>query len=359
MLIRPRFRSRYITMTSTPQRYQTWHPSRGISFSPEPSRSPTNVPKPRSVDDSTVPQGLPEGGRPSNADRWDLKHDVTRAVGEPATAGAVAYPVLPQVTDVPNAEIETDDVPTVVALKESEEKIIDPASNNPPFAALEYKMSEELFREAKRAAPGSPESFWSYSLYRGPGDNKPKVHYCRSKHTAERVCKEYFASEKLLGFDLEWAADSPRSAGPRRNVSLIQLASPSRIALFHVAVFSKGEDLVVPTFKKIMEDSSVTKVGVWIKGDATRLRTHLGIDSEGLMELSHLYRLVTYSRTGQFANINKRLVPLATQVEQCLHLPMFKGQDVRSSDWTQPLNMKQVTCKLFHLLLFGAFIHCV
>lgn len=207
-------------------------------------------------------------------------------------------------------------------------------------------MSEELFRAAQKSPSGSPGSYWGYSLYRGPDAKgtvrKPTVHYCKSKHTAERVCQQYFADEKVLGFDLEWAADASKSSGPRRNVSLIQIASPSRIALFQVALFSKIDDLVPPTFKKIMEDPEITKVGVWIKGDATRLRTHLGIDSKGLMELSHLYRLVTFSRTGEFGNINKRLIPLATQVEQYLHLPMFKGQDVRSSDWTKELNMEQV-----------------
>ncbi|KAH8652420.1 ribonuclease H-like domain-containing protein [Xylariales sp. PMI_506] len=210
-------------------------------------------------------------------------------------------------------------------------------------------MSEDLFRAAQKAPPGTPGSYWSYALYRGSSadgsSQKPKVHYCRSRHTAERVCQQYFMDEKVLGFDLEWIADSPKHAGPRRNVSLIQLASPSRIALFHVALFAKSErdEFAMPTFKKIMEDSAITKVGVWIKGDATRLRTNLDINSRGLMELSHLYKLVTFSKTGQFQAIDKRFISLAVQVEQYLHLPMFKGQDVRSSDWTKPLSMEQIT----------------
>jgi exonuclease 3'-5' domain-containing protein 2 len=259
------------------------------------------------------------------------------------------YPDLPRSSIELQSEEQIANLSAVAAAVEPETQVENPVSFEPPFPALEYKMSEELFRAAKKATPGTPESYWSYSLYRGPGedgpDRKPKVHYCRSKHTAEQVCQRYFAEEKLLGFDLEWAADSSKSSGPRRNVSLIQLASPSRIALLHVALFSKGDDLVTPTFKKIMENPDITKVGVWIKGDATRLKTHLGIESRGLIELSHLYRLVTYSRTREFSNINKRLIPLATQVEQYLRLPMFKGQDVRSSDWTKPLHFNQVTCK--------------
>lgn len=266
------------------------------------------------------------------------------------------YPELPKTSSVQESGVKADDAsattpnePSEAAEDKETPEPVDKTPLDPPYAALDFKMSEELFRAAQKSAPGSPGSYWGYSLYRGPdaagNGRKPTVHYCRSKHTAERVCQQYFTDEKVLGFDLEWVAEASKASGARRNVSLIQVASPSRIALFHVALFSKTDDLVPPTFKKIMEDPEITKVGVWIKGDATRLRTHLGIESRGLMELSHLYRLVTYSRTGEFSNINKRLIPLATQVEQYLHLPMFKGQDVRSSDWTKQLSMEQVICK--------------
>ncbi|OTA67414.1 ribonuclease H-like protein, partial [Hypoxylon sp. EC38] len=218
--------------------------------------------------------------------------------------------------------------------------------DDPPVSVLSFKMAEDLFYAAKKARPGSSNSFWSYTQYRETAQDgtqqKVKVHYCRSRHTMERVCQEYFMGEKVLGFDLEWSPDAMKWQGVKKNVSLIQLASPSRIGLFHVALFTEKDDLVGPSFRAIMEDPGITKVGVCIKGDATRLRNYLGIDSKGLFELSHLYKLVKYFPKGQYSEINKRLVPLATQVEQCLHLPLFKGQDVRSSDWTKPLNMDQV-----------------
>ncbi|CRK29761.1 hypothetical protein BN1708_015662, partial [Verticillium longisporum] len=91
--------------------------------------------------------------------------------------------------------------------------------------------------------------------------------------------------EKVLGFDLEWQPSASKSSGPRRNVSLIQLASPSRIALFHVALFpGADDDLMAPTFRQIMEDPDVTKAGVNIKGDCTRLRNWFDVN-DGLMEL--------------------------------------------------------------------------
>lgn len=224
-------------------------------------------------------------------------------------------------------------------------------------------MSEEAFYAAKKATAGTPESFWSYTMYRGPvgedgKEQRVKIHYCRSKHTMERVCKEYFMDEPVLGFDLEWMVDSTKKQGARRNVSLIQLASPSRVALFHTAIFS-DKDIVAlgPNFKHIMESPDILKTGVAIKGDATRLRNFFEIDSRGLMELSHLYKLVTLSRSGEFKAINRKLVTLATQVQDFLHLPLYKGQDVRGSDWSKPLTMEQIVCKFpssaFFFFFFG------
>lgn len=221
--------------------------------------------------------------------------------------------------------------------------------SGPPFTPLDYKIPEESFDAAVKAAEGSSESFWSYDMYRGPSgdesgretETKVKVHYCKSAHTAERVC-QYFLNEKVIGFDLEWSTESYRSTSPRQNVSLVQLASQSRVALLHVALFPSKDDLVPPTLKRIMEDSGITKTGVWIKGDCTRLRKYLGIESKGVFELSHLFRQVKYTRNGRHDLINKRLVSLADQVKETMHLPMFKGQDLRSSDWSKALAMDQI-----------------
>lgn len=219
-------------------------------------------------------------------------------------------------------------------------------TDHPPPAVFEYKMVDDLFYAAKKAPRGTPASFWSYNQYRRTAEDgsldKVKVHYCRSTHTMERVCKEHFMNEKVLGFDLEWMADSTRWDGLKKNVSLIQLASPSRIGLFHVALFPDTKDMVGPSFRSIMENPDVMKVGVSIKGDTTRLRRCLDVHSRGLIELSNLYKLVVHSRNQEYHKINRRLVPLAVQVEEFLHLPLFKGQDVRSSDWSKALNMDQV-----------------
>ncbi|TAQ85859.1 hypothetical protein B7494_g5808 [Chlorociboria aeruginascens] len=215
-----------------------------------------------------------------------------------------------------------------------------------PQSTLSFRMNEEAFRKARHSPLGAHESFWTHLLYRGPlqdgVEQKVRVHYCKSKHTAERTM-QYFQDKKVLGFDIEWMAQASAGQGAKKNVSLIQIASEDRIALIHLAVFPKNEtsDLVPPLLKKIMEDAEITKVGVAIKGDCTRLRKHLGIHSRGLFELSHLYKLVKYSASGDLNLINKRLVSLSTQVEEHLHLPLFKGE-VRTGDWSSPLHYSQI-----------------
>jgi hypothetical protein len=93
--------------------------------------------------------------------------------------------------------------------------------------------------------------------------------------------------------------------------------------------------------RKIMEDPGVSKLGVAIKADCTRLRKQLGINTQGLFELSHLYKLVKFSESKDTHLINKSLVSLAKQVQEHLHLPLFKGE-VRGSDWSQSLSWEQI-----------------
>ena len=85
--------------------------------------------------------------------------------------------------------------------------------------------------------------------------------------------------------------------------------------------------------------------GVGIKADCTRLRKYLSIDSQGILELSHLYKLVKFA-SGDAKKINKAMVSLAQQVEEHLQLPLEKG-DVRTGDWSnsQDLTYKQTQCK--------------
>ena len=235
-------------------------------------------------------------------------------------------------------------------------------SINEPFRTPRgFHIPEAKFKSARDAAPSSPSAYWQYRLYQGPDGvyDKVKVHYCKNKDDTERVAQLYL-DEDVVGFDIEWKVNAGAADGIRKNVSLIQIASESRIALFHIARYpnaSGRDDFVAPSLKKLMESPEITKVGVAIKGDCTRLRNHLDIQSRGLFELSHLYRLVKYS-SGDVKKINKTLVSLADQVQEHFDLPLWKGE-VRSSDWSQDLNHQQVQYaasdsyagfQLFHLL---------
>ncbi|CAI6100243.1 unnamed protein product [Clonostachys chloroleuca] len=230
----------------------------------------------------------------------------------------------------------------------------------PPSTSLPYKISPELFYKARDAKEGSPESFWSHTMYNMTKDDgvkndgikndgtknygtkvNVKVHYCRSKQTMETTCQSYFLGESLLGFDMEWQAWATKTAGVRSNVALIQLASESHIGLFHIALFPK-DDFVAPTFRKIMEDPNVSKAGVNIRGDCTRLKKFLGVETRGIFELSHLYKVVKYSQELHPPKLNKTVVSMATQVGEFLHLPIFKGDNVRSSDWSVALKERQI-----------------
>ncbi|KAH8177414.1 3'-5' exonuclease domain-containing protein [Sarocladium implicatum] len=219
------------------------------------------------------------------------------------------------------------------------------APGEAPKTTLDYGLSQNRFDAAQKAAANKPESYWSHTLYEQVAHGKPrqnvKVHYCTSKHTMESVCKRYFQNEPVLGFDMEWMSYANKKSGPRVSVSLIQIASPGHIALFHIAVYPKN-DFVAPTFKKIMEDTNVKKAGVNILADATRLRKALDVDLTGIIEVSHLYNLIKYTRTRRPGRIPKAIVPMSAQVKECLGLPIYKGDSIRSGPWMSPLNAQQL-----------------
>ena len=206
-----------------------------------------------------------------------------------------------------------------------------------------FTIPADVLAKAKAAEAGTPDSFWTHKLYAGPDSAKIRVHYCKSKHTTENVLQRYFLNKPVLGFDIEWKIGATQYSSPKKNVSLIQIATEDRIILSHIGLFPKDsvDDLVAPTLRKIMEDPNVLKCGVAIKADCTRMRKYLGVDVKGIFELSHLHRLVKFSESGEYDLINKRLCSLTEQAECHLGLPIFKGE-VRGSDWSEALSMDQI-----------------
>ncbi|KAE8452433.1 hypothetical protein EG329_000335 [Mollisiaceae sp. DMI_Dod_QoI] len=317
---------------------KTWHPNDGIVF-----RTISNTPR-----------------SPSVAATLELQQDYllhSNAEDNYVTASAD----LPALGSEPNDTIQVvvGEEPKKTARQIADElhelALNDPEQDELPKTCTSYKMPEEQFRAAKAAVPGSIESYWSHTLYRSPPDaegktRRPLVHYCRTIFTTEKVIKDHFADKKVIGFDIEWAPEAHKLSKARKNVSLVQIACEDRIALFHLALYprnAKGSenslgDLVAPSLKKIMEDPNVTKVGVAIRADCTRLKKYLDITTQGMFELSHLHKLVKFSKSKDFSLINRSLVSLARQVQEHLHLPLFKGDEVRQTDWSEKLNMAQI-----------------
>jgi hypothetical protein len=188
--------------------------------------------------------------------------------------------------------------------------------------------------------------FWSHSSQQSPDGRKLIVHYCRSLQSTEEAV-QHFLGSKVIGFDMEWKAQASSLDSIQSNVSVIQIANEERIALFQIALFKPArslEDLVSPSLKRLVESPDVTKVGVSIKADCTRLRKYLGIDAKATFELSHLYKLVKYGKDNPNL-VNKRGVNLSEQINEHFGLPLEKSDDVRCGDWTRALSYRQVQCE--------------
>lgn len=224
-----------------------------------------------------------------------------------------------------------------------------------------YEIPAKDKRDALIASRNSTASFWKYSMYKNAAGETPTRHYCTTfEQTEAQLAK--FAGEKVVGFDLEWEKfkSKPGEDSAKRCVSLMQIASEDKVALFHLALFRGGDstaELMPPTLRAFLEDPEIIKVGVNIGGDASRLRRCFGVEMQGNIELSHLYKLVTYGETKP-AKVNRGLFALANQVKEILHLPLSKGE-VRTSSWSKRLNNQQCEyaasdayagLKLFHEL---------
>jgi hypothetical protein len=195
-------------------------------------------------------------------------------------------------------------------------------------------------------ANDSTPLFWSHSSQQSPDGQKLIVHYCRTLRSTEETV-QLFLGSKVLGFDMEWKSSASSWDSIQNNVSLIQIANEERIALFHIALFKPARtlaDLVSPSLKRLIESPDVTKVGVSIKADCTRLRKHLAIDAKATFELSHLFKLIKHGKDNPKL-VNKRGVNLSDQMEEHFGLPLDKSEDVRCGDWARALNYRQVQCE--------------
>ncbi|KAL4865977.1 ribonuclease H-like domain-containing protein [Aspergillus spectabilis] len=208
---------------------------------------------------------------------------------------------------------------------------------------LEASVTSKQVSSSSQTIKQSAAKYWSHILHKNKDGKDITIHYCKTLEDTEKIA-HHFLSDTVIGLDLEWKSQASATDSIQNNVSLIQLANHDRIALFQISLFSPGstlKDLVSPTLKHILENPAITKTGVAIKADCTRLRKYLGIHARSIFELSHLHKLVKYCHTSP-GLINKRPVSLTEQVKEHFGLPMVKDDDVRCGNWAVPLSSRQI-----------------
>ncbi len=203
-------------------------------------------------------------------------------------------------------------------------------------------VNRSLQAQGSKSPNRPPRRWWSHRLYRGPRDEEVQILYSRTKAQSELIAKE-FENEPILGFDMEWPWNDWKRNDLQNKVGLIQLASETKIGLFHIGLHpgKTTDEIIAPTLRKIIESPEIGKVGVAIlNADFSRLHRFFGLRPRGAIESSHLYRLVKFGgKKPELVSV--KLVKLAQQVEDQLGYPLYKG-DVRTSNWSKPLSNDQI-----------------
>ncbi|TPX70940.1 hypothetical protein SpCBS45565_g01521 [Spizellomyces sp. 'palustris'] len=123
----------------------------------------------------------------------------------------------------------------------------------------------------------------------------------------------------VIGFDMEWKPTFLRGKA-QRPTALIQLCNERYIGLLHICHVVKFP----PPLKEILEDESIVKLGLNIRGDARKLHRDFGIQMAGWLELGTLAK--------QVALASERLT-LQALVEKLLHAHLDKTNTIRTGNW--------------------------
>lgn len=204
---------------------------------------------------------------------------------------------------------------------------------------LSFRLKRPKLKEHGNDGHESKQPWWSYDLYRGPRNQKPRVFYARSRAESEEIAEE-FIHEKVLGFDMEWPSyDATNSKEDRlqAKIGVITVACEDKIALFHFGAYvgKKASDFIGPVLRALIESPDIVKAGVNIlAADFRRLQDHFDLQPQGAMELSHIHNLVTHGTGRDFSACTTKLCALDEQVQTHLGLPLKKSR-VRTSNWSQ------------------------
>ena len=140
-----------------------------------------------------------------------------------------------------------------------------------------------------------------------------------SAAAAAEACRVLLA-EAVLGFDTEAKptfAKGEVSTGPH----LIQLATEERVYLFPVRPQMDCSGL-----RQILESRQILKVGFGLGSDLAQLRARLGIEAQGILDLSR-------ALPGEKP---KQAMGAKTAVARYLGRRMQKSKHITTSNWSHP-----------------------
>ncbi|KAF2246075.1 hypothetical protein BU26DRAFT_521580 [Trematosphaeria pertusa] len=206
---------------------------------------------------------------------------------------------------------------------------------------------------------------WTHHLYRGPNNEAVEVLYSSNKAQSEALAQR-FLNEPILGFDLEWPMPwnwTKPEKTLKDEIALLQIASPDKIALFHLGLHSGTEptDLICPSLRKIIESPAITKTGHNIMAaDCSKLKKHFSLVPRAIFELSHLHYLVMHGQNEPSKVLTKiGGISLAELVRIHLGYEMLKDGKVRKSNWKRPLNERQKTYAAADAYAGVMLYHCL
>jgi len=140
-----------------------------------------------------------------------------------------------------------------------------------------------------------------------------------STAAAAEACR-MLSAEVVLGFDTEAKptfAKGEVSTGPH----LIQLATEERVYLFPVRPNMECSGL-----QQILESRQILKVGFGLGSDLSQLRARLGIEAQGILDLSR-------ALPGEKP---KQTMGAKTAVARYLGRRMQKSKHITTSNWAHP-----------------------
>ncbi|OZJ06984.1 hypothetical protein BZG36_00261 [Bifiguratus adelaidae] len=157
-------------------------------------------------------------------------------------------------------------------------------------------------------------------------DRTLSVRYLRKMNEVEEGLKTI--RDTVVGFDMEWPVLYRRK---QAKTALIQICGESIALLIHISCMS----CFPPSLTRFLEDTSILKAGLNIRGDAAKLYRDYRVQLAGAIELSDLAKKI-YNRdeVGVRGGTLQRLIEL----EFGKHLP--KGP-VRTGRWHMILDEEQ------------------